>query len=181
MRTDATPVPGPALTATSAESLSLARSRRLLRVDEALKLRHRLELAALGEIDRGLDFSARLALEPLVVVLVHETEGLEPCRQPNQWPFLLPGLDLGLVPIELSVEHRVPAEAVGPELEEHRPRPRAHTRRCSARRVLDGEYVHAIDDLGRQAVDARFAGDIGLRFSPLDCGAHRIQVVFAQK
>ena len=88
-------------------------------------------------------------------------------------------LDLGLIAIQLGVEHRMRAETIGAELDEERAAGGADVVGSLLRRVVAREDVHPVDREGGYLVRRRLRGEVGLRLRPLQRGAHRVKVVLA--
>ena len=91
-----------------------------------------------------------LGLRPGVRCAWNSSSVSMPCafrRAVKVWigPRCLPVLDLRLVAVQLGVEHRVRAEAVGAELEEDGPRRRAPAASARLRGLVHRDHVHAVD------------------------------------
>src|SRR2546425_8846654 len=90
-------------------------------------------------------------------------------------------LDLLLRPIDGPgrVAHGVAAEAVGAGLDQRRRLVRASALDGAADDVANGQRIHAVDRLGRNAVELAELPDSGLGQRPLERGPHGVAVVLA--
>ena len=105
------------------------------------------------------------------------------CRQrsvnnPDRIAFA-PLFDLGLVAIQLRVEHRMRPEAISAELDEERAAVGPDVVGTLLRRGVARDHVHPVDCEGRQLVRRRLGGEVGLRLGALQGGAHRVKIVLA--
>jgi hypothetical protein len=151
------------------------------RVNEALEIIGRLPVGALGESHGRLHLGAGFALEALIIMLGHEARTLETRGEGDDRALHLPRLDFCLVPVQLRVEHRVGAEPIGAQLQEHRALAAMDARHRGACGFLDGEHIHAIDRHRVHAVALGLEMNVGLGLGESERRAHRIQVVFAQE
>ncbi len=71
------------------------------------------------------------------------------------------------------------AEAVGAGLDQRRRLVRASALDGAADDVANGQHIHAVDRLGRNAVDLAELPDLGLGQRPLERGPHGVSVVLA--
>ena len=141
----------------------------------------RLPGAGLGEMrPRAATSPATSRSSARNCVLGQHALRLQPRRVGVDRATLLPALDLGLVAVQLGVEHRVRAEAVGAQLQEQRPACVAHPRRGRARRVVHRDHVHAVDAApSRRRRPRALAAQVGLRLRARQRRAHRVEVVLA--
>ena len=90
--------------------------------------------------------------------------GLQPPLIAHDRFLVPPDLDLGLVAIQLSVEHRMRAQPIGPAFQEIGLAGFAHGMHRPTRGSLDGDYIHAVDRLGSDLIARRLALNIGFGF-----------------
>ena len=126
-------------------------------IHESGDLFDRLQRAGARECNRRVDLRIRFRFDRREIVVTAEPRRFEPLHQRFHRAALFPPLDLGLVAVQLGVEHRMRAEAIRAELEEHRARSGANARHRAWRRVFGLDHVHAVDGFRRHAVAAAFA------------------------
>src|SRR5512146_1774683 len=91
------------------------------RIDVPGEIGERFPGAGLGESNSLLDLFARRTIDVKKLRLCQHPLVFQSRRKGVNRPPRLPLLDLGLVAVEFRVEHRMRAEAVRLELDEHRP------------------------------------------------------------
>ena len=107
--------------------------------------------------------------------------GLQPSLEAHDRLLLAPSFDLGLVAIELGVEHRMRAQPVGPAFQKIGLAALAHRVNRPAGGGLDGNHIHAVDSLGGDPVARRLALNVGFGFRKRQCGSHGVEIVLAHE
>ena len=150
-------------------------------VGEAGELLDGLPGSGLGEGDGLGDLGGDLGFDACQVVRMDHVVGFEPALEAHDRLLVPPSLDLGLVAVELSVEHRMGAQPVGAAFEEIGLAALAHRMNGAPGGGLDRDDVHAVDRFGRDPVARRFALDVGLRFRDRQRGSHGVEIVLAHE
>jgi len=109
--------------------------------DVAGQIGDRLPRSCLGKGDRCLDFGANLILDRCDIVVVDFPGLKRPVPEARDRVAFHPLFDLGLFAIELRIEHRMGAEAIGPAFEEERPAAFADRGHRPRARRLDIDHV----------------------------------------
>src|SRR6516162_10596154 len=125
-------------------------------------------MTTLGKDDAVLDLRGNLPLDRSEVGIMQCPRLAHPQRETIDRIALLPVLNLRPVAIELRVEHRMRAKAISPAFEECGPATTADRRAGAPCCGLDGDDIHAVDDLRRDIVALRLDVDVGLRFRSLE-------------
>ena len=107
--------------------------------------------------------------------------GLEPALEAHDRLLVPPGLDLGLVAIELSIEHRMGAQAIGAAFQKIGLAALAHRMHGAARGGFDRDHVHAVDRFGCDPIARRLALDVGFRFRDRQRRSHGVEIVLAHE
>ena len=107
--------------------------------------------------------------------------GLKPSLEAHDRLLLPPSLDLGLVAVELGIEHRMRAQPIGAAFQKIGLAGFAHRMDRTARCGLDGDHVHAVDGFGGNPVARRLALDVGFRFRNRQRRSHGVEIVFAHE
>jgi hypothetical protein len=94
---------------------------------------------------------------------------------------LPPVVDLRLLPVTVRVVHGVGPEPVGASLQEDRAPAVAHQGHGALGGRPDLHHIHAVARPGRDLVARRLHREVGLRLRPIQCRAHRVQVVLAEE
>src|SRR6185369_12691831 len=146
-------------------------------MDEAGELLDRLTGPGFREGDGLCDLGSNLRFDTGQVVGMDHVIGLEPGSKPRYRIALPPSLDLALVAVELSVEHRMGTQPVGPAFEEIWLPSLAHLMDRAPRRRLDRHDIHAVDSLRADLIAGGLALDVRFRLRECQRRPHRIKVV----
>jgi hypothetical protein len=142
---------------------------------------HRLPGSGLGKGhglgDLGIDFG----LDAGDVAVLHQMVLQQPSLEADDRPLGAPLRDFLLVAVELRVEHRMGAEAIGAAFEEIGAAGLADAGDGAAGGGLDGDHVHARRRLRRDAVGGRLGVDVGLGFRAAKGASHGVAIVLADK
>lgn len=147
----------------------------------ALQVRQGFQRTALGKIHGCRDLRRNLAFDTRQIVVSDQPVVLEPALEALDQAVLAPGFDFGLVTVELGVEHRMGAKAVGSALQEAGPSGFADEIQRAPCRALHGDHIHAIDCLAADRVARCLGVDVDFRLRSLQRGAHGIAIVLAHE
>src|SRR6516165_8825636 len=119
----------------------------LVRISEAGELLDRLPRSALSESDSLGDLGLNFSFDASQIIGMDHVVGFEPTFESHDRLLMPPSLDLGLVAIELGIEHRMRAQAIGAAFQEIGLAALAHRVDGTTRRGFDRNHVHAVDSL----------------------------------
>ena len=134
-----------------------------------------------GELDRRQDLLIGLVADLLHLALAEHAVLDAALREALDRVLLAPLVDLLALAIDLGVGSRVPAEAVGERLEQGRAAVFAGLADPLGDGLADGDHVHPVDPLTRDAVPLRLFREVGLGRVALDRGPHPVEVVLDEE